>query len=69
VLERHAKDEEEFLEEQELLLEYFAYKHEEDRERTEIAAAADIVVIPGEDEWKMYELSFWCLIICKFIYI
>jgi hypothetical protein len=50
VLERHAKDEEEFLEEQELLLEYFAYKHEEDRERTEIAAAADIVVIPVEDE-------------------
>jgi NADPH-dependent 7-cyano-7-deazaguanine reductase QueF-like protein len=51
-----------------VLLAYFAYK-QEDRERTEIAAAADIVVIPGEDEWKMYELSFWCLIICKFIYI
>jgi hypothetical protein len=49
VLERQSKDEE-FLEEQEVLLAYFAYKHEEDRERTEIAAAADIVVIPVEDE-------------------
>jgi hypothetical protein len=31
-----------------VLLAYFAYK-QEDRERTEIAAAADIVIIPGKD--------------------